>query len=50
LAAWYDLSEPIALPKGAKIECTAHFDTLRTIPSIPDPTKDVVWGDQTWMK
>jgi hypothetical protein len=45
---WYDLSEPIALPKGAKIECTAHFDNSPNNPLNPDPSKDVVWGDQSW--
>ena len=23
---WYNLAEPIKLPKGTKIECTEHFD------------------------
>ena len=45
---WYDLSEPIVLPKGTKIECTAHFDNSRNNALNPDPTKDVVWGDQSW--
>jgi hypothetical protein len=45
---WYDLSEPIALPKGARIECTAHFDNSANNALNPDPSKDVVWGDQSW--
>jgi hypothetical protein len=45
---WYDLSEPLVLPKGAKIECTAHFDNSPNNPDNADPTKDVVWGDQSW--
>jgi Trehalose utilisation len=45
---WYELSEPIALPKGARIECTAHFDNSANNALNPDPTKDVVWGDQSW--
>jgi len=45
---WYDLAEPIALPKGTKIECTAHFDNSPNNALNPDPTKDVVWGDQSW--
>jgi hypothetical protein len=45
---WYDLAEPLALPKGTKIECTAHFDNSPNNPLNPDPTKDVVWGDQSW--
>jgi len=45
---WYDLAEPIALPKGTKIECTAHFDNSPNNPLNPDPTKEVMWGDQSW--
>ncbi len=45
---WYNLDEPLALPKGTKIECTAHFDNSPNNPDNPDPTKEVVWGDQTW--
>jgi hypothetical protein len=45
---WYDLAEPIALPKGTIIECTAHFDNSANNPLNPDPTKEVTWGDQTW--
>ncbi len=45
---WYDLADPIPLPKGTKIECTAHFDNSANNPLNADPTKDVVWGDQSW--
>ena len=45
---WYNLSEPMVLPKGTKIECTAHFDNSPNNADNPDPTKDVVWGDQSW--
>jgi hypothetical protein len=45
---WYDLSEPMVLPKGTKIECTAHFDNSPNNPDNADPTKDVIWGDQSW--
>jgi len=45
---WYDLAEPIVLPKGTKIECTAHFDNSPNNADAADPTKDVVWGDQSW--
>jgi hypothetical protein len=45
---WYTLAEPLALPKGTKIECTAHFDNSPNNPDNPDPTKEVTWGDQTW--
>ena len=45
---WYTLANPIALPKGAKIECTAHFDNSPNNPDNADPTKEVTWGDQSW--
>ena len=45
---WYDLASPIALPKGARIECTAHFDNSPNNPENADPTKEVTWGDQSW--
>jgi hypothetical protein len=45
---WYKPQEDIFLPKGTKIECTAHFDNSANNPSNPDPTKAVKWGDQTW--
>jgi Copper type II ascorbate-dependent monooxygenase, C-terminal domain len=45
---YYVPKEPLAIPKGAKIECTAHFDNSPGNKYNPDPTKDVKWGDQTW--
>jgi hypothetical protein len=45
---WYDLAEPMILPKGTKIECTAHFDNSPNNPENPDPTKIVTWGQQNW--
>jgi hypothetical protein len=44
----YYLEKPLVLPKGTRIECTAHFDNSPNNPYNPDPTKDVRWGDQTW--
>ena len=41
---WYNLPEPITLPKGSKIECTAHYDNSPNNPENPDPTKTVIWG------
>ena len=45
---WYNLAEPIDLPPGARIECTAHFDNSKNNPENPDPTKTVIWGQQSW--
>jgi hypothetical protein len=44
----YQLAKPIVLPRGTRIECTAHFDNSSNNPYNPDPTKEVKWGDQTW--
>ncbi len=45
---YYVPKEPVAVPKGTKIECLAHFDNSPGNKYNPDPTKDVKWGDQTW--
>ena len=45
---WYNLEKPITLPKGTRIECTAHFDNSANNPENPDPTKTVIWGQQSF--
>jgi len=45
---WYTLEKPLALPKGTKILCTAHFDNSPNNRFNPDPRKDITWGDQSW--
>jgi hypothetical protein len=44
----YIFKEPISVPKGTTLECVAHFDNSPNNPENPDPTVDVVYGDQTW--
>jgi mono/diheme cytochrome c family protein len=44
----YSLAEPLVIPKGSRLECTAYFDNSKTNKYNPDATKDVKWGDQTW--
>ena len=39
----YYLDKPLPLPKGTRVEVTAHWDDSA---SNPDPTKTVKWGDQ----
>lgn len=49
--AWqstYRLAEPLHLPKGTTIECTAHFDNSVANKANPNPQERVRWGDQTW--
>ena len=45
---YYMFSEPIAVPKGARIVSTAWYDNSAANKSNPDPTIAVKWGDQTW--
>jgi len=44
----YVLDKPLPLPKGTRIECTAHFDNSVNNPFNPDPKAVVHFGDQTW--
>jgi hypothetical protein len=44
----YYPAKSMVLPKGTKIECTAHFDNSTNNPNNPDATKEVRWGDQSW--
>ncbi len=46
----YWLANPIELPKGSYIECTATFDNSKDNPFNPDPTVRVTWGEQTWQE
>lgn len=44
----YLLKEPLKLPAGTRIECTAHFDNSPGNKNNPDPDRTVRWGEQTW--
>jgi peroxiredoxin/mono/diheme cytochrome c family protein len=44
----YRCAAPLAVPKGTRIHCVAHFDNSAKNPNNPDPTQLVKWGDQTW--
>ena len=46
----YVLSEPIEIPAGSRIACTAVFDNSEDNPFNPDPTVRVQWGEQTWQE
>ena len=46
----YYPQEPILLPKGTRIECTAHFDNSPNNAANPDATHEVKWGDQSWQE
>ncbi|MFN0124873.1 MAG: thiol-disulfide isomerase [Blastocatellia bacterium] len=40
--------EEVAAPAGSRLECVAHYDNSKNNKFNPDPTKTVVWGEQTW--
>ncbi len=44
----YIFKQPLKVPSGTRLECTAHYDNSAANKANPDPTKDVRWGDQTW--
>jgi hypothetical protein len=44
----YQPEKPILLPKGTRIECTAHYDNSANNPNNPDPKAEVRYGDQSW--
>jgi hypothetical protein len=49
--AWqltYFFKDPVAAPKGSRLEVVAHHDNSPKNKFNPDPTATVQWGDQTW--
>jgi hypothetical protein len=44
----YKPAEPIVLPKGTRMEATAHFDNSVNNPANPDPKATVKFGEQSW--
>jgi hypothetical protein len=49
--AWqltYFFKEPVAAPRGSRLEVVAHHDNSIKNKFNPDPTATVRWGDQTW--
>ena len=44
----YDLATPISVPKGTRLEVTAHYDNSVNNKFNPDPNATVYYGDMTW--
>ena len=44
----YDLATPIHVPKGTRLEVTAHYDNSVNNKFNPDPNATVYYGDMTW--
>ena len=47
---YYVFAKPLAVPKGARLEATAHFDNSPNNKFNPDATVEVRWGEQTWQE
>ena len=47
---YYMFSEPLQVPKGARIVSTAWYDNSAANKNNPNPKIDVFWGDQTWQE
>jgi hypothetical protein len=47
---YYLFAKPLAVPKGARLEATAHYDNSTNNKFNPDPKVDVRWGEQTWQE
>ena len=44
----YTFAEPIKVPAGAKLIAHYWYDNSKRNPANPDPTKTIVWGDQSF--
>jgi hypothetical protein len=44
----YQLAKPLAIPRGTRILAIAHYDNSANNKFNPDPSKDILWGDQNW--
>ncbi len=44
----YEFAEPIKVPAGSKLIATYIYDNSKRNAANPDPSKEVVWGDQSF--
>lgn len=44
----YRFAEPLAIPRGTKLHCVAHWDNSDKNPANPDPKKVIKFGPQSW--
>ncbi len=44
----YNFAEPIKIPAGSKLIAHYVYDNSKSNPHNPDPSKTVVWGEQSW--
>ncbi len=44
----YYEQNPLAVPKGTRVNVVAHWDNSPNNPLNPDPAATIRWGDQSW--
>jgi hypothetical protein len=44
----HELETPLRVPAGTKIVATGAFDNSSQNPFNPDPSSEIVWGEQSW--
>jgi mono/diheme cytochrome c family protein len=44
----YTFAEPVKVPAGSKLVAHYWYDNSKRNPANPDPTKEIVWGDQSF--
>jgi hypothetical protein len=44
----YQLTEPLVVPAGTRIDCEAHYDNSTGNPANPDPTRNVTFGNESF--
>ncbi|HEY8573740.1 redoxin family protein [Phenylobacterium sp.] len=44
----YTFAEPLKVPAGSKLIAHYWYDNSKRNPANPDPTKEIVWGDQSF--
>ncbi len=47
---YYIFAKPLTVPKGTRLEATAHYNNSTSNPWNPDPKVEVRWGEQTWQE
>jgi mono/diheme cytochrome c family protein len=45
---YYTFDEPVKVPAGSKLIATYIYDNSPRNPANPDPSKEIVWGDQSF--
>jgi hypothetical protein len=44
----YTFAEPISIPAGSRLIAHYAYDNSKQNPANPDPSKTIVWGEQSW--